>query len=81
MIDCYCCVRRDAVGVLVIACTCDNCFCAECLMCSQHCRCLGRSGCTGQDEFDPESIPPLSLLQPPTIHYYPSADTPAVVPG
>lgn len=70
MIDCYCCERREVSGILIAACTCDNCFCIECLNCSQHCTCVGDMPTDSPDRpwFDP-------------LDFYTGADVPTVIPG
>ena len=82
MIDCYCCERRFGVDSLLDACSCDPCFCTECLLCSQHCSCNEQViPLAVNEEFDEAEPPRLQFPDLDPDDFYPEADSPTVVPG
>lgn len=77
MNPCDCCDRRSLhMGI----CRCDACFCMDCLLCSQHCQCVG------PNPLGIETSVEIELPEPPApsgLEFdedeYPDADPPTVV--
>lgn len=79
MIQCDCCDRRSLnMGI----CRCDACFCMDCLLCSQHCQCLGTNPLfLVDDEYEEAPEPPAPEGLTFDEDDYPDADQPKVITG